>query len=220
MSSAGRRRSGRLRWNGAIYHQIWKKFQFSLPRRRTASPRSTTAATRRINGIETDVNYVARRPDAERGGGLHGRQDEGEHLQQSSATPTPDCTAVDSTAGPDFIVAPSGTRLPVTPKFKATGDGALQLAGMGRRQGARPGQRHLPGVGAVVARRSIRLVGRSGNSNPNDFLGRLMLDPGRPVRRLRLAADRASKLFATNVFDKRNELSRGSRLAAAARATS
>ena len=31
-----------------------------------------------------------------------------------------DCDGLDDQGDPDFIVTPSGTRLPVTPKFKAT----------------------------------------------------------------------------------------------------
>ncbi len=72
---------GPVRWNGAIYHQMWEKFQFSF-----LGENSLTVVQNgrdaRINGIETDVNYVARRADPERGRRLHRRQDQGEYLQR------------------------------------------------------------------------------------------------------------------------------------------
>ena len=49
---------GPLRWNGAVYHQTWEKFQFSF-----LGENSLTVVQNgrdaRINGIETDINYVS-----------------------------------------------------------------------------------------------------------------------------------------------------------------
>ena len=70
---------GPLTWNGAIYHQIWKRFQFSF-----LGANSLTVIQNgrdaRINGVETDLSYVARRAHPERGRGLHRRQDQGRDL--------------------------------------------------------------------------------------------------------------------------------------------
>ena len=47
-----------MTWNGAIYHQLWKNFQFSF-----LGPNSLTIVQNgrdaEINGVETDLNYVA-----------------------------------------------------------------------------------------------------------------------------------------------------------------
>ena len=49
---------GPVRWNGAIYHQLWKTFQFSF-----LGENSLTVVQNgrdaKVNGIETDVNYVS-----------------------------------------------------------------------------------------------------------------------------------------------------------------
>ena len=49
---------GPFRWNGAVYHQVWEKFQFSF-----LGENSLTVVQNgrdaRINGLETDINYVA-----------------------------------------------------------------------------------------------------------------------------------------------------------------
>ena len=52
---------GPIRWNGAVYHQIWKKFQFSFLGENSLTV-IQNGRDARINGIETDVGYV--------GGGL------------------------------------------------------------------------------------------------------------------------------------------------------
>ena len=57
-SWAGRRPFGPLRWNGAIYHQIWKKFQFSFLGENSLTV-IQNGRDARINGIETDINYVS-----------------------------------------------------------------------------------------------------------------------------------------------------------------
>ena len=71
---------GPVRWNGAVYHQIWEKFQFSF-----LGENSLTVVQNgrdaRINGIETDVNYTCGRADPERRRRLHRRQDQGKHLR-------------------------------------------------------------------------------------------------------------------------------------------
>ena len=116
---------GPVRWNGAIYHQLWKKFQFSF-----LGENSLTVVQNgrdaRINGIETDVNYVH--------GGLtlnaaaaYTDAKTKDNVCGTAGNSVPDChLLLDDNGTPDDpsddtfdeITAPSGTRLPVTPKFK------------------------------------------------------------------------------------------------------
>ena len=44
----------------------------------------------KINGIETDINYLRGGLSLDRGGGLHRRQDQGEHLRSRGTTPNCD----------------------------------------------------------------------------------------------------------------------------------
>ena len=49
---------GPLRWNGAVFHQLWKSFQFSfLGENSLTVIQNGRDAT--VDGIETDVSYVA-----------------------------------------------------------------------------------------------------------------------------------------------------------------
>ena len=109
---------GRFRWNGAFYHQLWKKFQFSfLGESSLTVVQNGRDAT--IDGIETDVGYstggltlnaAAAYTDAKTKGNIC-----------NFAGGNSNCSGLDASGDPDFITAPSGTRLPVTPKFKVTG---------------------------------------------------------------------------------------------------
>ncbi|MEO6255531.1 MAG: TonB-dependent receptor, partial [Sphingomicrobium sp.] len=109
---------GPVRWNGAVYHQKWQKFQFSF-----LGESSLTVVQNgrdaRINGIETDFNYVrdgltlnaaAAYTDAKTKGNIC-----------NFAFGNAQCSGLDANGDPDFVAAPSGTRLPVTPKLKLTG---------------------------------------------------------------------------------------------------
>ena len=104
---------------------------------------------------------------------------------------------------PDFIVTPSGTRLPVTPKFKMSATARYAWpVGIGRAH-VQAGVAHQGSASADI-RRDIDGSG----TNPNDFLGRI-----KPSTLVDLFAgfdwrNYNVELFATNIFDERNELSR------------
>jgi outer membrane receptor protein involved in Fe transport len=110
--------------------------------------------------------------------------------------PAPDCSGLDSGGDPDFIVVPSGTRLPITPKFKASGT-ARYTWPMG------PGKAHVQGVVAYQGSAPSdldpvqnALIGRIKSSTLVDlFAG---YDWG----------NYSLELFGSNIFDERNELSR------------
>ena len=190
---------GPFRWNGAIYHQKWKTFQFSFLGENSLTV-IQNGRDARINGIETDVNYVsggltlnvaAAYTDAKTKGNIC-----------NFALGNEDCSGLDDQGDPDFIVTPSGTRLPVTPKFKAAAT-ARYAWPLG------PGRAHVQagiahqGSAAADLRQDI-----GGGTNPNDFLGRIKsstlvdLFAGYDWQKYNL------QLFATNIFDERNELSR------------
>jgi iron complex outermembrane recepter protein len=180
---------GPVRWNGAIYHQLWKKFQFSF-----LGENSLTVVQNgrdaKINGIETDLSYVH--------GGLslnaaaaYTDAKTKQNICAIAADTTPDCTDPG-----DEITAPSGSRLPVTPKFKITGT-ARYAWNIG------PGKAHVQA--GVVHQGSARSALRT---DDDELTGKL---PAYTLVDLFAGYDWGNydfELFATNVFDKRNQLSR------------
>ncbi|HET8749885.1 MAG TPA: TonB-dependent receptor [Sphingomicrobium sp.] len=186
----------RLRWNGAIYHQKWESIQFSF-----LGPNSLTVIQNgrnaNVNGIETDINYVA--------GGLsltaaaaytHAETDGNICHAAIVVDPTPDCSGLDSRGRDDFIVVPSGTRLPITPKFKASATARYSWP-------VWTGKAHVQGVFAYQGSAPADL-----DPSANDILGNIRSSA---LVDLFLGYDwsrYSAELFVSNVFDKRNELSR------------
>jgi iron complex outermembrane recepter protein len=191
---------GPVRWNGAIYHQDWKKFQFSFLGENSLTV-IQNGRDARIRGIETDIGYVrggltlnaaAAYTDAKTKGNIC-------HF----ALGNEDCSGLDDSGDPDFIVTPSGTRLPVTPKFKASATARYSWnLGLGRAH-VQGGIAHQ-GSAAADLRQDVDGAG----TNPNDYLGRIKgstlvdLFAGYGWRNYSV------EIFGMNIFDERNELSR------------
>ena len=193
---------GRLRWNGAVYHQIWKGIQFSFLGENsltvTLNGRKAT-----IDGIESDISYVAGGLTLNAAAAYTDAKTKGNIC--NAAPSLPDCSGVDSSGDDDFVVTPSGTRLPVTPKFKASATARYAWL-MG------PGKAHVQGSIAHQTSAGVDLrqnVGDAANPvNPNDVYGRIK---GSTLVDLFAGFDWSRynfELFATNVFDDRNQTSR------------
>ena len=179
---------GPVRFNGAVYQQDWDEFQFSF-----LGPNSFTVINNgpnaRIRGIEADINYSA--------GGLTltaaASYTDAETRQNlcAVADPTFACTGAGNS-----VLAPSGTRLPITPRFK----GNLTA-------------RYAFGIGEADAYVQGVLAHQSSASSdvrvaPAAALGRI--EESTTVN-LALGADWNDwtfQLFASNIFDERAQLSR------------
>lgn len=205
---------GPVRWNGAIYRELWKKFQFAFLGANSFTE-IHNGKDARVNGIETDFNYVSGGWTINASGAYTDAKTKGNICSDVSDT-TPNCDAVlddNGTADPsddtiDFPSVPSGTRLPVTPKFKGTlttryswpawADVKAHVQGAVSYQSSAPSS----------IRTDFQLVGTGEHVNPNVFQGRIRaatlvdLFAGLDWPRWNL------ELFATNVFDKRNDISR------------
>jgi iron complex outermembrane recepter protein len=101
---------GRFRWNGAIYQLNWTDIQLSFLGLNGLTE-IRNAGNARIQGIESDINF--------RSGGLTLSGG----ISYNDAQITRDFCAIanasfDCTTAGNALLAPSGTRLPVTPKFK------------------------------------------------------------------------------------------------------
>ena len=98
----------RLRWNGAVFYEKWKDFQFSY-----LGPNALTiianAGQASIKGIETDFEFQVMTGLTLSGGAAYLDP----KLTQTFAPINPKTGLVD-----DSLFAPEGEQLPVTPKFK------------------------------------------------------------------------------------------------------
>jgi iron complex outermembrane receptor protein len=184
---------GPLTWNGAIYHQIWKKFQFSF-----LGANSLTVIHNgrdaKIDGVETDLSYV--------NGGLSLTA----AAAYTNAKTRGNICAVaddDEACSATYVVTPSGTRLPITPKFKATATARYTWP-------VWTGKAHVQGSVAYrgSAAADLRQDADGNGTNPNDILGRIhsstVVDLFAGYDWDRFSAE----LFVTNVFDETDEVAR------------
>jgi iron complex outermembrane receptor protein len=182
---------GPIRWNGAVYHQEWQSFQFSF-----LGENSLTVVQNgrdaRINGLETDVNYTQ--------GGLtlsaaaaYTDAKTKQNICAVAADTAADCDGIPG----DEITAPKGSRLPVTPKFKVTGT-ARYAWNMG------PGRAHVQ-AGVVHQGSAPSALRTADNLQTGTLKSYALVDlfAGYDWGKYSI------ELFGTNVFDTRNQLSRG-----------
>jgi outer membrane receptor protein involved in Fe transport len=194
---------GPVRWNGALYRQRWEEFQFSFLGLNSLTV-IQNGRDAKIQGVETDVSYVAGRLTLNAALAFTDAKTKGNICNFSEGNG--DCSGLDDDGDDDFIVTPSGTRLPVTPRWKGavTARYAWPMA-MGRAhvQGSVAFQTSA----AADVRRNIG--SRDDVINPNDYLGRLK---GRSLFDLAAGYDWSKysvQLFATNLFNNKTQLSRG-----------
>ena len=194
---------GPWRWNGAVYHQKWKEFQF-----RFLGENSLTVVQNgrdaRVNGVETDVNYTA--------GGLtlnaaaaYTDAKTLENICGVAADPLPDCDLLLEPDDPDTpeddpvfdeIVAAKGTRLPVTPKFKFSGTARYAWnVGSGRAHG-QVGFVHQGGARSALPDFDQEVQGSLKAYTLVDLFAGYSW------------SNYSVELFGTNIFDERNQLSR------------
>ncbi|MBT9444204.1 MAG: TonB-dependent receptor [Hyphomonadaceae bacterium] len=108
-----------LRWNGAIYEQKWEQFQFSfLGLNSFTEIHNGPDAT--IRGLESDISWSPTANFTLNASGAYTDAKTDNNLC-SVADPTFTCAA-------SSILAPSGTRLPITPKTKLSMSGRYEWA--------------------------------------------------------------------------------------------
>ena len=207
---------GPIRWNGAIYHEIWKKMQFAFLGANSFTE-IHNGKDARVNGLETDLNYVRGGWTINAAAAYTDAKTKG-NICNVFADTTSDCTGVAN----DFIIAPSGTRLPVTPKLKASASARYTWAAWGEVKAHLQGAVSYQGSAPSSLRTQIALVGPDATSfcaasgaltplglcNPNVFQGKLRAATLVDVFAGLDWPSFSVEAFATNVFDKRNDLSR------------
>jgi iron complex outermembrane receptor protein len=102
----------RLRWNGAVYQEDWKGFQFALLGTNGLTE-IKNAGQARVRGVESDVTWAV----------THGWTINGSAAYTDAKLTKNYCGFIDASGNPETNCsdpqAPSGTALPITPKFKA-----------------------------------------------------------------------------------------------------
>ncbi len=126
----------RIHWNGAIYDQNWKHFQYSFLGANSFTEVHNGPGAR-IKGLESDVTWQASDHLALSFSGAYTDAKTTSNLCGYEGDPDPNCGSTITTyetlydtgkpvltadsPQQDFISAPKGTRLPITPKVKLSG---------------------------------------------------------------------------------------------------
>lgn len=192
---------GRLRFNGAAYYQRWKKFQFSFLGANSFTE-IHNGPNARIWGIEVDANY------------RYGGFSLSTAAAYTDAKTTQNLCGVDDptyTCATSFVSAPKGSRLPVTPKFKASAVARYDFKGGGTDWWLQGSLAYQSSATADIRTRVVLLGTGSATlafANPQAALGRLQsfvtadFSVGAKLGRFSLEA------FVANAFDERAEITR------------
>jgi iron complex outermembrane receptor protein len=101
---------GRFRWNGAVYHLAWDGIQLSFIGANGLSE-VRNAGKARVRGIETDINWRSGGFSLSAGASYNKAKSTRDFCRTANA-------AYDCTTPGNELLAPAGSRLPVTPEFK------------------------------------------------------------------------------------------------------
>ena len=198
---------GRLRWNGAVYHQLWKKFQYSFLGLNSFTE-IHNANDARVNGIETDISYVNGGLSLTAAAAYTDAKTKGDICFFDTAEN--DCSGESSDGFPNFVSAPSGTRLPITPKLKMSTTARYSWPVFTDAKAHVQAGLAYQGSAPATLRTQIQLVpyGEGVYANPREFLGKLrsstLVDLAGGVDWRRYSVE----LYVSNLFDKRNDLTR------------
>jgi outer membrane receptor protein involved in Fe transport len=201
---------GPVRWNGAIFHEKWSKFQFAFLGANSFTE-IHNARDANINGLETDVSYIHGGLTINAAAAYTDAKTKG-NICTFAADTDPNCLGLVDTGGDsptqDFPAAKSGTRLPLTPKFKGTATARYSWAAWSDVKAHVQGSVTYRGSAPSSLRTDIALVGTGEHVDPNEFQGRLHsatlvdLFAGLDWPTFNVEA------FVENLFDKRIDLSR------------
>lgn len=195
---------GRFRLNGALFYQNWNSFQFSFLGQNSFTE-IHNGPDARIKGVEIDLSW---RPVPAFTLAASGAYTDAKTRRNLCGFDDPSfaCTAPGPGGQTNFISAPAGTRLPVTPKFKAAATARYEFP-------LASGTGHVQSVLAhqSSAASDIRQVvaGTNGPVSPALGIGRL---PGFTTLDLAVGIDWkkvTAELFVENIFDERAQLTRG-----------
>lgn len=188
-----------VRFNGAVYQQEWNKFQFSFLGQNSFTE-IHNGPNARIRGIEADLTYTANGFTLTAAGAYT----DARTTQNLCAADDPTYTC---TGGGNFIAAPAGTRLPITPRYKGnvTMRYDFDLGGL---DAFVQGVAAFQGGASSDIRTAVVQAGTGNIVNPAELLGRI---PGYATGDISFGAkynDLSIEMFLSNIFDERGQISR------------
>ena len=195
-----------LKINGALFWQDWSAFQFAFLGANSFTE-IHNGPNARIKGVEADVNWTVARGLTLSSSGTYTDAKTRSVLCAVNGT-SGDCTTAGPSGVANYIQAPAGTRLPITPQFKINGvaryETPLTDALKGHIQGVVV---HSSSASSDIRTQSIA-PGTGAFYNPAAGLGRLAayttFDFALGLNWPFLSAE----VVIENAFDKRAELSR------------
>jgi iron complex outermembrane recepter protein len=193
----------RLKINAALYQQNWKNFQFAFLGANSFTE-VHNGPNARIRGAEVDISYAP-------GGGLslsaNAAYTDAKTIQNLCGYDDPTFTC--TTAGPggqtNYISAPKGTRLPVTPKFKGSASARYEF-NLGSNKAHVQAVVAYTGSASSDIRTQIFVVGNP--VNPAAGTGRLAAYTTADFSVGYDFGNFTTELFVENAFDERGQLSR------------
>jgi iron complex outermembrane recepter protein len=191
---------GAVRINAAAFMQDWKSFQFAFLGQNSFTE-IHNGPNARIKGVEVELNWTA----------ADGLTFSGSAAYTDAKTRANLCAADDATfactSGGNFISAPKGTRLPVTPRFKANGTARYEFAAADGKAHVQATVSHSSSAASDI--RTLIAIPNGGTANPAALTGRLASST---VADFAVGIDwerYSAELFVSNAFDERVQLSRG-----------
>jgi iron complex outermembrane recepter protein len=208
---------GKLRINGAVYQQDWKTFQFAFLGANSFT-QIQNGPDARIRGGELDINFT---PVTGLSLNASGSYTDAKTRQNLCAYNdlTYTCTAPGGTGEVNYISAPAGTRLPVTPQFKVSGTARYEFEVGSGKAHVQATAAHSSSASAdvrrVVQRVEVDEFDPVAVADPTNYfvtgtaLGRL---PAYTTASFAIGYDWtkfSAELFIQNAFDERAQISRG-----------
>ena len=205
-----------VRFNGAFFREDWKSFQFSfLGQNSFTVVRNAGAA--RIKGVEGELEWAPTGglsftaaatlldPKLTKDFCIDTNPGTGPN-DPTSGQPFPLTAPAGQTACPSWDAVPSGTQLPVTPKFKGNVT-ARYTFGIGAYEA------HLQGAFVYQSSSTSALVPAwvNGTTTPNGTTQGIGIQPAYGIADVLVGMGKgnfSAELFVDNLFDKRAQLSR------------
>ena len=195
---------GMLRFNGAIYQQEWKKFQFSFLGQNSFTE-IHNGPDARIRGIEMDANLNLGALVLTAAGSYTDAKTRNNLCLYDDPSFT--CTLPGPGGQGNLVSAPAGTRLPVTPRFKANAT-ARYTFDLGTLKPYLQGLVAHQSSASSDIRTAVIQTGTFAVVNPAELQGRL---PAYTTANFAAGAEFSNytfEVFVQNAFDERGQLSR------------
>jgi outer membrane receptor protein involved in Fe transport len=195
---------GMLRFNGAIYQQEWKKFQFSFLGQNSFTE-IHNGPDARIRGIEMDANLNLGALVLTAAGSYTDAKTRNNLCLYDDPSFT--CTLPGPGGQGNLVSAPAGTRLPVTPRFKANAT-ARYTFDLGTLKPYLQGLVAHQSSASSDIRTAVIQTGTFLVVNPAELQGRL---PAYTTANFAAGAEFSNytfEVFVQNAFDERGQLSR------------